>query len=210
LAHNGVLFLHQITKFQREILETLREPLENRMVIITRLSNQVVYPASFLLIAAYNPCPCGFFGDLKKKCTCSPSMIKHYQNKLSGPLLDRVDIRIGVRAIEYEEATSKKVSTNMSSERLRIGVEIAIKIQEERFGSKEYFNSMMTAQEVEKYCQLTSDAEEIIKKSFIKLNLSMRAYHKTLKLARTIADINESEIIEVNHITEALMYKFES
>ena len=212
MAHNGVLFLDEITEFNRESLESLREPLENRVVDISRVGGHIVYPSGFLLLAAYNPCPCGYFGDLNKKCTCSPSMIKSYQNKLSGPLLDRIDIRIGVRAIEYEEATAKRTETNMSSHWLKQGVIAAIKRQEERFGTKNKTNSMMTAQDVEKYCVLNDESQKIIKKAFIKLNLSMRAYHKVLKLSQTICDLSFSidGRITPEHITEALMYKFES
>lgn len=209
MAHNGILFLDEITEFKRECLETLREPLENGIVDISRGSRKVSLPCDFLLIAAYNPCPCGFFGDTNKKCTCSPSMIKTYQNKLSGPLLDRIDIRIGVKAIEYEEAKSKKEATEMSSARLKQGVINAVSIQQKRFGCLGKYNSHMNSNEVQQYCILTSDAEDIIEKAFIKLNLSMRAYHKTLKLARTIADMDNSEIITITHISEALMYKFE-
>ena len=209
LANNGVLFLDEITEFTRESLESLREPLENRVVDVSRLRQQIQYPASFLLLAAYNPCPCGFFGDLNKKCTCSPSMIKSYQNKLSGPLLDRIDIRIGVRAIEYEEATAKTTTTNMCSRYLKDGVVKAITKQEQRFGTKNKTNSMMSAQDVEKYCILKPESEEIIKKAFVRLNLSMRAYHKVLKLAQTICDLSDKNSIEPEHITEALMYKFE-
>lgn len=210
LANNGVLFLDEITEFSRETLESLREPLENRVVEISRLGGHLSYPASFLLIAAYNPCPCGFFGDLKKKCTCSPTMIKHYQNKLSGPLLDRIDIRIGVRAIEYEEAIAKRESTPMCSKNLKMGVVRAMETQKIRFGSDVKYNATMSAQDIETYCKLTDESQEIIKKSFVKLNLSMRAYHKVIKLAQTIADIEDSPDIKPEHITEALMYKFEA
>ncbi len=210
LAHNGVLFLDEVTEFNRETLEALREPLENRFVNISRINQQVVYPSSFLLIAAYNPCPCGFHGDPIKKCTCSPSTIKNYQNKLSGPLLDRIDIRIGLRAIEYHEATIQRpTQTNMSSKNLKIGIMNAIDRQHKRFGNYEKTNSMMSSVDVEKYCTLTPKAESIIKKAFVKLSLSMRAYHKTLKLARTIADLSDEVVIQDHHIAEALVYKFE-
>lgn len=209
MAHNGILFLDEITEFKRECLETLREPLENGIVDIARGNRKITLPCDFLLIAAYNPCPCGFFGDTTKKCTCSPSMIKSYQNKLSGPLLDRIDIRIGVKAIEYEEAKSKRETTEMSSVRLKEGVMNAVAIQQKRFGCLGKYNSHMNSNEVQQFCILTADAEMIIDKAYKKLNLSMRAYHKTLKLARTIADMDNSEMIHMNHISEALMYKFE-
>lgn len=209
LSHNGILFLDEITEFKKECLESLREPLENGYINISRGKNNASYPCDFILIAAYNPCPCGFFGDTNKKCTCSPSMIKSYQNKLSGPLLDRIDIRIGIRAVEYDEIKAKKEVTEMSSTNLKEGVVKAVAIQEQRFGCKGKYNSHMDVNEVQQYCKLTPEAEEIIQKAYIKLNLSARAYHKTLKLARTIADINNHKDIEVSHISEALMYKFE-
>jgi magnesium chelatase family protein len=209
LSHNGILFLDEITEFKKECLESLREPLENGYINISRGKNNISYPCDFILIAAYNPCPCGFFGDTTKKCTCSPSMIKSYQSKLSGPLLDRIDIRIGIRAVEYGEITAKKEITEMSSANLKLGVIRAVEIQEKRFGAKGKYNSHMNTNEVEQYCKLTKEAEEIIGKAYIKLGLSARAYHKTLKLARTIADIDNQEQIDVKHISEALMYKFE-
>lgn len=209
LAHNGILFLDEVTEFKKECLESLREPLENGHINISRGKNNASFPCEFLLIAAYNPCPCGFFGDPVKKCTCSPSMIKMYQNKLSGPLLDRIDIRIGIKAIEYHEAIAKKEETKMSSAQLKLGVIQAIQAQQKRFGCLGKYNSQMNSNEIEQFCLLTDDAKSIIEKAFIKLNLSMRAYHKTLKLARTIADITNSELIDVVHISEALMYKFE-
>ena len=209
MSHNGILFLDELTEFPKETLESLREPLENRYVDISRLSGHVRYPCSFLLIGAYNPCPCGFFGDLNKKCICAPKSIKAYQNRLSGPLLDRMDIIIGVRAIEYEDAIAKKIETNMSSHKLKLGVMNAVKNQEKRFLTKNKSNSMMSSTEIEKYCKLTDEAQETLKKAFEKLKLSMRAYHKIIKVAQTIADIDDKDIINKSHIIEALMYKFE-
>ena len=209
MSHNGILFLDELTEFPKETLESLREPLENRYVDISRLSGHVRYPCSFLLIGAYNPCPCGFFGDLNKKCICAPKSIKAYQNRLSGPLLDRMDIIIGVRAIEYEDAIAKKIETNMSSHKLKLGVMNAVKNQEKRFLTKNKSNSMMSSTEIEKYCKLTDEAQETLKKAFEKLKLSMRAYHKIIKVAQTIADIDDNDIINKSHIIEALMYKFE-
>lgn len=209
LASNGVLFLDELTEFKKETLESLREPLENKSVNISRTRQTVTYPASFLLIAAHNPCPCGYYGDETKKCVCAPSIIKKYQAKLSGPLLDRIDIHIGIKALEYEDAIKKLTPTPFCSQRLKEQVEQAKSIQRDRFNSSLKFNNNMSSNDVDKYCLLTDKAQIIIEKAFKKLNLSMRAFHKVLKLARTIADMDKEHIINENHITEALMYKFE-
>lgn len=214
LASNGILFLDELPEFKRETLEALREPLENKYVDISRTTQTITYPASFLLIAAYNPCPCGFLRDDTKVCLCSPSAIKSYQNKLSGPLLDRIDIHIGIKALEYEDAIKKLTPTPLCSARLKEQVETARRVQRDRFkkgtnAAETAFNNNMTSNQVEQYCSLSDEAQDIVKKAFKKLNLSMRAYHKVLKLARTIADMEEVTTIEAKHITEALMYKFE-
>ncbi len=207
LAHNGILFLDEFTEFKRETLEAFRQPLENRIAEIARVQQSISYPASFLLIAALNPCPCGYLGDNQKPCVCSPIQIQKYKDKLSGPLLDRIDIKVTVSAVSYQDAKQAKTADTISSEKLRIGVNQALIMQEHRFGTKNKTNSMMTAHDVETYCALTPAAEELLKKAFEKLNMSMRGYHKTLKVARTIADIEQTEIIDVKHIQEAIMYK---
>lgn len=207
LAHHGILFLDELTEFKRDVLEALRQPLENRVADIARVQQSVEYPASFLLVAALNPCPCGYLGDVTKSCICSAMQIQKYQTKLSGPLLDRIDIRVTVQAVSYQDATQQKVADSMDSKFLQDGVTKALKAQFERFKKPSMTNGMMTAQEVEKYCILTQDAEQIMQKAFAKLNLSMRSYHKILKLARTIADIAGVECIDAVHIQEAIMYK---
>lgn len=209
LAHNGILFLDEVPQFQKETLESLREPLENKTINISRLKDAVEFPTNALLIAAYNPCPCGFFGDPLKECRCNPSAIKSYQTKLSGPLLDRIDIRIGVKSLDYAEATQKVTDVGISNEELRSGVARATKAQRERFKDIKY-NSDMNIHELEEFCVMSNEATDIIKKAFTRLNLSMRAYHKVLKLARTIADIDGFKAIEKQHITEAIMFKFEA
>ncbi|MFA5998481.1 MAG: YifB family Mg chelatase-like AAA ATPase [Candidatus Babeliales bacterium] len=207
LAHHGILFLDELTEFKRDVLEALRQPLENRVADIARVQQSVQYPASFLLVAALNPCPCGYLGDTTKICTCSQAQIQKYQDKLSGPLLDRIDIRVSVQAVSYQDATRDNRADEISSEFLKIGVKKALDVQQQRFGVEGKANGMMTAQEVKTYCVLTPEAEIIMQKAFAKLNLSMRSYHKTLKIARTIADVDGSEKIDSKHIQEAIMYK---
>jgi magnesium chelatase family protein len=207
MAHHGILFLDELTEFKRDVLEALRQPLESRIAEIARVQQSVVYPASFLLVAALNPCPCGYLGDTTKTCICSGLQIQKYQTKLSGPLLDRIDIKVSVQAVSYQDATTPATGDSVSSSSLAQGVLQALSVQEKRFGSRLKTNSMMTAQDVEMHCKLTESAERIMKKAFSRLNLSMRSYHKILKLARTIADVAGADQIDCLHIQEAIMYK---
>jgi len=207
LAHNGILFLDEFTEFKRDTLEALRQPLENRMVEIARVQQSISFPASFLLVAALNPCPCGYLGDAQKVCCCSPMQLQKYRDKLSGPLLDRIDIKVTVSAVSYEDAQAKKTIDAISSASLKNGVEKALIMQKNRFGTENKSNGMMSATDVEQHCKLTEKAEELLKEAFIKLSMSMRGYHKTLKVARTIADLDSAELIDVKHIQEAIIYK---
>jgi magnesium chelatase family protein len=205
LAHNGILFLDELTEFKRDTLEALRQPLESKTVSISRVAQNVSFPASFLLVAALNPCPCGFFGDKKRQCSCSRQQIVKYISKLSGPLLDRIDLQVPVQSIEYDSI--KTISDEQSSAVLYEKVVTARHVQEKRFGNTQTYNNFMTADQVEKYCILTPAAEMIIRKAFDKLNLSMRGYHKILKVARTIADLSAQDEIDAAHIQEAIMYR---
>jgi magnesium chelatase family protein len=205
LAHNGILFLDELTEFKRDTLEALRQPLESKMVSISRVAQSVSFPASCLLVAALNPCPCGFFGDKKRQCVCSRQQIVKYISKLSGPLLDRIDLQVNVQSIEYDAI--KTSPDTQSTAMLYEKVEIARRIQINRFGNTYTYNNFMSADKVEQFCILTDAAEVIIRKAFEKLNLSMRGYHKILKVARTIADLASSELIDVVHIQEAIMYR---
>jgi magnesium chelatase family protein len=214
LAHNGILFLDELTEFKRDTLEALRQPLESRSVSIARVAQSVSFPASFVLVAALNPCPCGFFGDKKRQCTCSRQQITKYISKLSGPLLDRIDLQVTVQSVEYD--TIKTSAAVQSSAVLYERVQAARRMQEERFCSgalakagdnTQTYNNFMSAEMVERFCVVTPAAELIIKKVFDKLHLSMRGYHKILKVARTIADLSESSLIDVPHIQEAIMYR---
>ena len=206
LSHNGILFLDELTEFKRDTLEALRQPLENKTVSIARVHQTIDLPAAFLLVAALNPCPCGYLGDKNKKCSCSRQQIDKYLSKLSGPLLDRIDLQIPVQAIEYT-TIKDSTSNNETSETMRTRVNDAIAIQNNRFSSTTKHNSCMSATEVETYCTLSQDAEQTVKLIFEKLNLSMRGYHKLLKVARTIADLDASDIITQAHVQEAIMYR---
>jgi len=206
LAHHGILFLDELTEFKRDTLEVLRQPLENKEVSISRALQSVSYPSSFLLVAALNPCPCGFYGDRKKTCSCSPQQISRYLQKLSGPLLDRIDLQIHVPGIEYETIKNKGL-TPASSEEMYQSIVPALKSQQERFKDPTCWNATMQSDQIENYCLLSDDAEKIIKKVFDKLHLSMRGYHKVLKVARTIADLEKSTTIEEVHIKESLGYR---
>ena len=223
LAHNGILFLDELTEFKRPTLEVLRQPLESKTVSISRVAYASEFPAAFLLVAALNPCPCGFYGDKKRNCICSNLQIKKYLEKLSGPLLDRIDLQVPVQSVEYDKISSE--NANKPSSRELFGpVESAIEMQKHRFkrdksfdqapgyakaslGEQDRFNSSMSSKEVDKFCKTTEAATEVIKKSFEKLNLTMRGYHKILKVARTIADLEQAKIIDQKHIQEALMYR---
>lgn len=206
LAHHGILFLDELTEFKRETLEALRQPLESKEVHIARVHQSIQFPAGFLLVAALNPCPCGFFGDKRRECVCSKASIVRYLNKLSGPLLDRIDLQVQVQNVPYDTIQDTNIA-HTSSAQLYVGVERATRIQEDRFKSTDTFNSSMQAQEIDRFCVLAEDAQKIVKQAFEKLNLSMRGYHKIVKIARTIADIEGIDIITGSHMQEAVMYR---
>jgi len=206
LAHNGILFLDELTEFRRDTLEVMRQPLENKMVSISRVQQSLNFPASFLLVAALNPCPCGFWGDKKRNCLCTTQQINRYLEKLSGPLLDRIDLQISVQSVEYDTIKAKHLK-NQSSADLFENIKAALHMQEQRFGTKNAWNAHMNAQQVEQHCLLSEPAEQLIKKAFEALNLSMRGYHKILKVARTIADLEGAQLIDRQHIREAIIYR---
>lgn len=206
LAHNGILFLDELTEFKRDTLEVLRQPLEYKSVCIARAHQTVSFPASFLLVAALNPCPCGFLGDKKRHCICSPQQISRYLDKLSGPLLDRIDVQINVQSIDYDTIKNQNIKIQTSQE-LFEGVQQALDMQAKRFGTDAKWNAHMLPDDVENYCILTESAEKLLKIAFEKLNLSMRGYHKILKVARTVADLEQSTTIDIPHIQEAIMYR---
>jgi magnesium chelatase family protein len=202
LANNGVLFLDELPEFHRDVLEALREPLEEGRVGISRASGTMTFPANFMLVAAMNPCPCGFYGDPKRECRCSPSMITKYRNKISGPLLDRIDIHVEVPAVKYKEMAGD--STGESSEKIRARVEYARVIQRERFGHP---NARIAPKEIKQHCALDEECQELLKMAMTELNLSARAYDRILKVSRTIADLDHTQKIQSQHISEAIQYR---
>ena len=206
LAHYGVLFFDELPEYNRNILEALREPLENKEIIINRLSGNYVFPCNCIFIASMNPCPCGNYGDDEKECKCTPLEIHKYLKKISGPLLDRIDIHIEVKRTKYEKLFSS-VKTETSLE-IRSRVNIARKIQIERYKNYNiYSNSELNSQMLEQFCKLDNKSKDILEKAFERLKLSARAYGKILKVARTIADLEQKENIEYKHIAEAIQYR---
>lgn len=205
LSHNGVLFLDELPEFSRNVLEELRQPLEDCEVTISRVNGTVTFPANLMLVAAMNPCPCGFYG-YSDRCTCSQNSIAKYLAKISGPLLDRIDIQVEASFVNYDDLSLK--STSASSSEIKKRVLSAHKIQLQRYKNEGiYFNSQLTPSLIEKYCSLGQAEIDILKSVFDKLKLSARAYHKILKIARTIADLDSSENINIIHITEAIQLR---
>jgi magnesium chelatase family protein len=206
LAHLGVLFLDEFSEFDRRVLEVLRQPLEDGKVTISRAHSTLTYPAQFMLLAAMNPCPCGRLYDAQKNCTCSPFQIQQYWKKLSGPLLDRIDIQLEVPHLKAEELTGLPEGEKSSVIRQRVMA--ARKIQNERFeASKVFCNARMSPQQIKECCVLDKEAEMLLKSAIVHLRLSGRAYDKVLKVARTIADLDEEDTIKAQHVAEAAQYR---
>lgn len=206
LAHNGVLFMDEFPEFDRRAKESLRQPIEDGIVNIARTSGSVTYPSNIMMLCAMNPCPCGFFGHPAKECKCTPAAKKRYLDKISGPILDRIDIHIEVAPVEYEQLSDKSMSE--SSAVIKERVDKAREVQRERFkGTEVTCNAKMTPQMTKDYCVLSDEANNLLKISFEKLGMSARAYDKILRISRTIADLDSSENIELNHIAEALQYR---
>ncbi len=206
LAHNGVLFLDELPEFQRHTLEVLRQPLEDGTVNITRVSGAISFSCSIMLVAAMNPCPCGYFGHPSRKCTCSPATIARYLGRVSGPMLDRLDLHVEVPPVDFDELASR--SSEESSVNIRERVNAARKIQQERYsGTGIACNARLSSKLVEQYCVLTDQASAVLKNAFEKMNMSARAYDRVLKVARTVADLDSSEIIESRHIMQAVQLR---
>ncbi|MBS1314866.1 MAG: ATP-binding protein, partial [Clostridia bacterium] len=206
LAHNGVLFLDEMPEYSRATLESLRQPLEDGVITISRATGNVTYPANVMLVGSMNPCPCGNFGSHDKICTCTPSQIQKYRSRISGPLLDRVDLQVQVDSVKYSELASEEEGECSAIVRARVNRARAI--QAERFREDPIMtNSEMGEKQIAKYCPLTKECEEILKEAYSSLNLSARARSRIIKVARTIADIALSEQILPAHVLEAIGYR---
>ena len=206
LSHNGILFLDELPEFRKDALEIMRQPLEDGNVTITRAGGTFSYPCNIMLVASMNPCPCGYYGDKKHECVCSDKKVSNYLSKISGPLLDRIDLHIEVPAVEYDELQRKNKEESSASIKRR--VDKAREIQLKRYkGTGVYSNSCLTPSMIEEFCQLDDDGNELLKNSFETLGLSARAHNRILKVARTIADLDGSENIQKKHIAEAIRYR---
>ena len=207
VAHNGVLFLDELPEFKRSTLEVMRQPVEDGKVTVSRAAGSVTFPSEFMLVAAMNPCPCGYFADLKRECRCSPVQVQRYRQRISGPLLDRIDLHIEVPAVEYRDVSSNRPEE--SSKAIRERVSAARRRQHERFSNngKTTCNARMTAKQLKQYCRLTDDCNELIRIAMSDLNLSARAYDRILKVSRTIADLESSDEIAAEHVSEAIQYR---
>ena len=207
LAHNGVLFLDELPEFKRTVLEVMRQPMEERRVTISRARFTVDYPASFMLVASMNPCPCGYYNHPEKECMCAPGMVHKYLNKISGPLLDRIDLHVEVTPVNFEKLSEKSLSEK--SEMIRQRVMKAREVQQVRYSNQEgmHSNAMMGSKQLREICRIDESGQSLLKQAMEKLGLSARAYDRILKVSRTIADLEGSELIQPNHLAEAIQYR---
>jgi magnesium chelatase family protein len=207
MAHHGVLFLDELPEFRRSTLEVMRQPLEDGRVTITRASATVTYPAEFMLVAAMNPCPCGFFGDLKRECRCSSIQVQRYRQRISGPLLDRIDIHIDVPAVQFKELSDPQAAEPSCS--IRDRVLAARNVQTARFAGAAHTacNARMGSKSLKAHCKLDDDSRELLRMAMHELNLSARAHDRILKVARTIADLEKSQDMTATHLSEAIQYR---
>jgi len=207
LAHNGVLFLDESPEFKKNVLEVLRQPLEDSMVTISRATSSLTFPARFILVIAYNPCPCGYLGDMKHNCRCTPAQVQRYENRLSGPLLDRIDMHLEVPAVPYREMSAG--TSGESSAVIKQRVEQARAVQKKRFTKRRnfYCNGQMTPRDLKKFCRLEHDSEKLIGDAVDRLGLSARSYHRILKIGRTIADLDGNRSLQAKHVAEAIQYR---
>jgi magnesium chelatase family protein len=207
LAQNGVLFLDELPEFKRTVLEVMRQPMEDRVVTISRAKHSVEYPASFMLVAAMNPCPCGYYNHPEIECVCGPGIVQKYLNKISGPLLDRIDIHVEVTPVPFRELSDAKLSEKSALVRERVVA--ARKIQESRFSENTdiHCNAQMNSKLLRSHCQITPEGSTILRNAMEKLGLSARAYDRILKVARTIADLDNSNNIKTEHLAEAIHYR---
>ncbi len=208
LAHNGVLFLDEFPEFNKNVIQALREPLENRSITISRVSGTIAFPANILLVAAMNPCVCGFLGDEKRACTCSQLSIQKYYQKISGPILDRIDIHVNVPRVDVSRLNTKERDDYYSSKSMQERINAAVQKQKERNSKNGVrFNSQLSNDDVYSYCKLTPEMQSFLNKTIEKLGLSLRAYFKILKVARTIADLDNAEDLNIYHLSEAIQFR---
>ena len=209
LAHRGVLFLDELPEFGAKNLESLRQPLEDKIVTISRAAGTLSFPANFMFVAAMNPCPCGFYGDERKPCSCSMSAVQRYQGRISGPLLDRIDLHVDVARVSFQKLSG--LETGEPSAYIRRRVERARARQQARFAQQDkahiVVNGDMGPAEVQRYCQINENGKNLMRAAVRQMDLSARAYHRVLKLARTIADLADEEDIDTPHLAEALQYR---
>jgi magnesium chelatase family protein len=206
LSHRGVLFLDELPEFGHAVLEVLRQPIEDKVVTISRAQGSVTFPANFMMVGAMNPCPCGYYGDTFRQCTCSPSLVSRYQKRISGPFIDRVDIFVEVPHIDYEKLADDRMGE--PSSKVQVRVEAARSVQRKRFqGTRLACNADMTPAEVRQFCQVEESAQSLLKVAMKQFYLSARAFHRILKLARTIADLENTDIIKAHQLAEAIQYR---
>jgi magnesium chelatase family protein len=207
LSHNGVLFLDELPEFKRTVLEVMRQPLEDRIVTVSRAKFSVEYPASFMLIASMNPCPCGFYNHPEKDCVCPPGVVQKYLNKISGPLLDRIDIHVEVTPVSYTELAAERISEKSNSVRERVIK--AREVQSKRYENSDgvHCNAQISSKQLREVCKIDETGNQLLKTAMERLGLSARAYDRILKVARTVADLDSSEKIETNHLAEAIQYR---
>jgi magnesium chelatase family protein len=207
LAHNGVLFLDELPEFKRTVLEVMRQPMEERRVTISRAKITVDFPASFMLIASMNPCPCGYFNHPERECTCPPGMVQKYLNKISGPLIDRIDLHVEVTPVAFHELSTDRIQEGSSAIRERVIAARAV--QAKRYEEREgiYCNAQMSSKLLKQICMIDTAGHHLLKSAMQKLNLSARAYDRILKVSRTIADLAGSDSIRTEHLAEAIQYR---
>jgi len=208
LAHHGVLFLDELPEFHRNVLEVLRQPLEDGFVTIARAAASVTFPCRVMLVAAMNPCPCGYYGDPRRECRCSPLQIQRYRNRISGPLLDRIDLHVEVPAVRYNELAG--LERGEPSAAIRERVVAARRLQQERFSDSPgvHCNAAMRARDVQRFARPDADGQEVLRMAVSELHLSARSYDRILKVARTIADLEGSAGVAARHVSEAIQYRY--